>query len=617
MTGSVLTIGGASGYWGDAPGATAQLLAHESLDYLVYDYLAEITLSILARARDANPAAGYAIDFVTTAMAPNLAEIAARGVRVVSNAGGVNPDACAQALRDVLQAQGLELKVAVVKGDDLASRLAQFAGGGDVAPEREMFTGERFPPAARVASVNAYLGAMAIAAALDRGADIVITGRCVDSAVTLGACIHHFQWSVNDLDRLAQGSLAGHLLECGTQATGGNFTDWESVADGLWEAGYPLAEIGADGDFVLTKPRGTGGRVSIGTVAEQMLYEIGDPHAYVLPDVICDFTQVRLEQVGADRVRVSGARGVGRPDTLKVCATWADGFRAGHLWTMVGRNAAGKARVFADSVLRRTGRALEAAGLATLSETSIELSAEESQFPPRGQLSASREVNVKIAVRHASAAGVAVFLKEMTGHALAAPPGLCSFAGARAKPSPVLRLFSFTVPASSVPVVLAIDGENLVLVPMPALPMAAPPAAVQCPLPAAAEEAMVAVSLEALAWARSGDKGDKVNIGVISRKPQFLPFIAAALTEAAVAERFTHFLAAAQARPVARFYLPGTAAVNFVLHAVLGGGGVASLRLDAQGKTYAQVLLAIAVPVPASFVAEHDLTVIDTEKNSE
>ncbi|TCO77062.1 acyclic terpene utilization AtuA family protein [Chromatocurvus halotolerans] len=617
MTGSVLTIGGASGYWGDAPGATAQLLAHESLDFLVYDYLAEITLSILARARAADPQAGYATDFVTSAMAPNLQHIAQKGVRVISNAGGVNPDACAQALRDLLREQGLALRVAVVKGDDLAMRTAEFAGHAGQAPVREMFTGEGFPPPERVSSVNAYLGASGIAAALDRGADIVITGRCVDSAVTLGACLHYFRWSLDDLDRLAQGSLAGHLLECGTQATGGNFTDWEAVAEGLWAAGYPLAEIAADGDFVVTRPADTGGRVTVGTVAEQMLYEIGDPRRYILPDVICDFSEVQFAEVGEDRVRVSGARGAGRPETLKVCATWADGFRAGHLWTLVGRNAEGKARAFARGVLKRTEQALVAAGLPPLSETSIELPGGESQFPPLSRQSARREVNVKIAVKHPTAEGVAVFLKEMTGHALAAPPGLCSFAGARARPSPVVRLFSFTVPAAGVPSVVAMDDGEHELVPSPAVSPPALPPAPQLPLPAAADESGVRVSLEALAWARSGDKGDKANIGVIARKPEFLPYIAAALTEAAVAECFAHFLAPGQARPVERFYLPGTSSLNFLLHNVLGGGGIASLRLDAQGKAYAQVLLALAVPVPASLASRYGLTVTHREDASQ
>ncbi|MEQ8516104.1 MAG: terpene utilization protein AtuA, partial [Chromatocurvus sp.] len=296
---------------------------------------------------------------------------------------------------------------------------------------------------------------------------------------------------------------------------------------------------------------------------------------------------------------------------------WADGYRAGHVWTMVGRDAVSKAQAFAEGVLRRTARALDSAGLSPLSETSIELPGSESQFPPKARRAALREVNLKIAVKHPSAAGVALFLKEMTGHALAAPPGLCGFAGARAKPSPVVRLFSFTVPVAGVPVEVDVEGEQLALAPPPAsAERDLPPSAPLPLLPSGADEAMVVVPLETLARARSGDKGDKANIGVIARDPQFLPHIAAALTEAAVAACFAHFLAPGQARPVQRFYLPGTAALNFLLHGVLGGGGIASLRVDAQGKAYAQVLLTTPVTVPATLVAAHGLAISDSEDHS-
>ncbi|MEL6794908.1 MAG: acyclic terpene utilization AtuA family protein, partial [Pseudomonadota bacterium] len=233
-----LIIGGASGYWGEAPHATAQLLAHPGLNVLVYDYLAEITMSLLARARSKDPAMGYAPDFVSAAMAPNLETIAGQGVKVVSNAGGLNPATCADALRAEIAKQGLSLKVGVVTGDDLSPRAKDFANA------EEMFSGEAFPTGKLVASVNAYLGAFPVAAALDAGADIVVTGRIVDSAATLGACIHHFGWGAGDLDRLAGGSLAGHILECGPQATGGNFTDWEEAGD-IADIGYPIAEVGA------------------------------------------------------------------------------------------------------------------------------------------------------------------------------------------------------------------------------------------------------------------------------------------------------------------------------------------------------------------------------------
>jgi hypothetical protein len=594
-----IRIGGASGYWGDTALATPQLLATESLDYIVYDYLAEITMSIMARARANDPQLGYAVDFVSATMAPNLAEIARQGVRVIANAGGVNPRACADALRSAIRAQGLDLKVGVVVGDDLSDRVADFAGA------TEMFSGESFPSDEHVASLNVYLGAFPIAEALGRGADIVVTGRCVDSAVTLGACIHAFGWQRDDFDRLAQGSLAGHILECGTQATGGNFTDWESVIDTLASAGYPIAEVSADGSFDVIKPAGSGGAVTVGTVSEQMLYEIGDPRAYSLPDVVCDFSLVQLEQVAAERVRVTGAAGHGAPECYKASATWADGFRAGHVWTMYGRAADTKAQRFADEVFERTAMMLDRLGLPPLSETSVEIIGAETHFGAARRHNDVREVDVKIAAKHPSARGMGVFLKEMTGVALAAPPGLTGFAGARAKPSPVVRLFSLLVPRSTVEILVEVEGASIVLNDPPG-GVAAMPGAHEPPAVPAADD-LVELPLEALAWGRSGDKGNKANIGIIARHPDFVAWIGAAMTEARVAAYFAHFLAPGQAQPVQRFYMPGPNAFNFLLHEVLGGGGVASLRVDPQGKGYAQLLLAETVALPRALAAAHHL----------
>lgn len=597
-----IIVGGASGYWGDASLATRQLLDSGEADFLVYDYLAEITMSILARARAADDSKGFATDFVSAAMAPNLAQIATRGVKVIANAGGVNPAACAAALRELIRAQGLSLRVAVVEGDDLGTRAGEFSAA------REMFSGDAFPPVAQIASLNAYLGAFPIAAALARGADIVITGRCVDSALTLGACIHSFGWSRADLDRLAAGSLAGHILECGTQATGGNFTDWEQV-ERMDEAGYPLATIGADGDFVVHKPAGSGGLVSVGTVAEQMLYEIGDPGAYSLPDVTCDFTGVTLEPVGEHRVRVSGARGRAAPESYKASATWADGFRAGQIWTYYGRDAGKRAHHFADCVFRRAGAALAGAGLPPFLETCCEVIGEESQFGAAKTVAAVREVDFKLAVRHASPKGIGIFLKEMTGLGLTAPPGLCGFAGARAKPSPVVRLFSLELPRDSVRITVDVEGERFDCSdPLPeGGALASPAAPAHLPEARAAAGDVVEVPLESLAWARSGDKGDKANVGVIARHPDFVPYIAHALSEARVADCFAHFLAPGQSRPVERFYLPGSHAFNFLLHEALGGGGVASLRNDPQGKGYSQLLLAQAIALPAALASAHGI----------
>jgi hypothetical protein len=589
---STVRIGGASGFWGDASLATSQLLAQGDLDFIVYDYLAEITMGILARVRAKDPQQGYAGDFVTAAMAPNLVEISRQGVKIVSNAGGVNPLACAAALRAEIAKQGLSLKVAAVVGDDLMDQLNALA---QTAP-RDMFSGAPFPEASLVGSVNAYLGAFPIAAALRGGADIVLTGRCVDSAVTLGACIHQFGWTTEALDPLAGGSLAGHILECGTQATGGNFTDWALVANSYARMGYPIAEVACDGSFLVSKPKGSGGMVSVGTVAEQMLYEIGDPQAYLLPDVSCDFSEVVIEQLDVDLVRVTGAKGRAAPAPYKACVTWRNGYRGGHLFGFYGIDAERKAMVFAQSTFERSRAILARAKAPDFSETSVELIGAESQFGAQRSSGAAREVAAKIAVRHPSAMGVGLFLKEATGLGLSAPPGLCGFAGARPKPSPVMALFSMRWPKDQVRIRIVTEAGEQAF--QEAAPAQANTALLLHALPAAVPNGaeLVSVPLVQLAWARSGDKGDSANIGVIAREPAFLPWIAAALDTDTVARLLAHFLQG----KVERFYLPGTHALNFLLHAALGGGGTSSLRFDPQAKGYSQLLLSHPVRIPAS-----------------
>lgn len=589
-------IGGASGYWGESDMAVPQFLRNGQLDYIVFDYLAEITMSIMARAREKDASLGYATDFVTSVVAPNLEEIARQGVRLVSNAGGVNPRACGEAVRALIAEAGLDLKVAVIEGDDLLARAGELAGEG----HREMFSGEAFPEPGRLASINAYLGAFPIAQALDRGADIVITGRCVDSAVTLGPCIHEFSWAGDDWDRLAGGSLAGHVIECGPQASGGNFTDWRDVADTLHEVGYPIAEISADGSFHVTKPPDTGGQVSIGTVAEQMLYEIGDPQAYLLADVTCDFSGVEIIADGPGRVQVSGARGRPPPATYKVSATYADGFRAGTVMFFYGEEAGEKARAFASSAIERARAKLRAMNAPDFSETLVELIGDESVYGDFAGADPSRSVAVKIAARHDDQRAAGLLLRELSGLGLAAPPGLSGFAGGRSRPSPVLRLFSFTLPKGEVPV--SVDfGNGPQAVSMPAIQANGQAEAGRPePPPAPDMDDPVDVPLIKLAWARSGDKGNKANIGVIPRRKAYAPYIWAALDEAEIEKRFAHFLEGS----VERFFMPGTGAVNFLLHDVLGGGGVASLRNDPQGKGYSQILLQAPVAVPRKLAEE-------------
>jgi hypothetical protein len=587
-----IRIGGASGFWGDSMMAAPQLLAGGKLDYLVFDYLAEITMSIMARARAKSPNDGYATDFVAATMRQCLPEIALQKVKVISNAGGVNPAACAAALEALIAQLNLNLKVATVTGDDVMPLVAGLRERGT----EEMFSGAPMP--AEFMSANAYLGAFPIARALDHGADIVITGRGVDSAVTLGACIHAFGWKDTDYDRLAGGSLAGHIIECGAQATGGLFTDWQ-LSEGWENIGYPIAEVSADGSFIVGKPENTGGIVLPATVAEQMVYEIGDPQAYILPDVVCDFSQVHIERAGDNLVRVTNAKGAPPTDTYKVSATYQDGFRVGLYLTIAGIDADGKARKTADAILKRCRAMLRMRNMADFKETNVELIGAESGYGANRRVGALREVILKLAAKHDDPKALAMLLREATSSGTSMSPGTTGMGGNRPKPSPVVRLFSFLLPKSALSPRVHMGGETWD-VPIATGTSFDPTKLARPEGPLAETQSHTSeVPLVALAWGRSGDKGNNANIGILAREPDYLPYIRAALTEDAVAQYFAHFLEGS----VTRYDLPGVNGVNFVLENILGGGGMASLRNDPQGKTYAQMLLDFPVPVPDAIAA--------------
>ncbi len=598
MTGT-LRIGCGAGFWGDSGEAPRQLVESGQIDVLVLDYLAEITMSLLARARGKDSALGYATDFprVIAALAPQIKQ---QGIKVVTNAGGVNPQACRAALAALLQEAGIDLTIGIISGDDLLPQVGQLREQG----VREMFSGEAFPE--KPWSANAYLGAFPIAAALDEGADIVITGRCVDSALALGPLIHRFKWGPEGYDKLAAGSLAGHVVECGAQATGGICTDWTSVADSWDDMGFPIAECAADGSFVVTKPSGTGGRVGVDTVAEQIVYEIGDPGAYLLPDVTCDFRHVSLEAVGDDRVRVSGARGRAPTDQYKASVTYQDGFRATGTMMIGGVDARAKAEKVAAAILKRTRRLFAQRGLADYRRTDIEVLGAESNWGAHARTRHTREVILKLAVHHDDKKALEIFSREVIPAATAMAQGITGFSGGRPAPTPLVRLFSCLVPKTQVPATVDVESISVLHAALPAASAAtAPEPEAVVVEEVSADHVTRAVPLIALAYGRSGDKGDASNIGILARRPEFVGLLREQLTADKVKHYFAHFAEG----PVTRYEWPGLHGFNFLMENALGGGGMASLRYDPQGKMMAQILMDYPIRVPESWIVRYGLNV--------
>jgi hypothetical protein len=420
-------VASGQGFWGDSLDAPRQQVEGGPVDYLMLDYLAEVTMSILQKQKERDPSMGYARDFVG-AMESVMPAVAERGVRVIANAGGVNPPACAAALKQLAERMGVSLTIGVVTGDDLLPRLDALIDAGH--PLLNMDTGAALSTVRdRVLSANAYIGSEPIVEALARGAQVVVTGRSTDTALTMAPLRHEFGWGAEEWDKLAAGIIAGHIIECGAQCSGGNcLYDWRNIPD-LATVGYPIVEASADGTFTVTKHPGTGGRITTHTVSEQLVYEMGDPHAYITPDVIADFTSIRIADDGENRVRVHGITGKPATDKLKVSIAYRDGYKAVGTLVYSWPEALDKARA-ADRILRER---LDRLGLRFDQILTEFVGASSLHGPLVGEPGDLPEVQLRVGVRSHDRKAVERFTREIAPLVLNGPPSVTGFAGGRPK----------------------------------------------------------------------------------------------------------------------------------------------------------------------------------------
>ena len=602
--GRPVRIANCSGFYGDRLEALAEMVSGGPVDVVTGDYLAELTMLVLAKVRARRPGGGYAASFLRQ-LEPVAGEIQRRGIKVVVNAGGLDPAGLAAATRELLQRLGVELAVAHVEGDDLSGRLPELlAAGHNLA---NLDTGEPLERWGRQPlTANAYLGGFGIAAALAAGADLVVTGRVADASLVSGAAAWWWGWSRDDLDALAGAVVAGHVIECGAQATGGNFSGFQEIAD-LTRPGFPFAEVDRDGSSVITKHQGTGGAVTLDTVTAQLLYEVAGP-GYLNPDVVARLDTLRLERVGADRVRLDGVAGLPPPPTTKLAVTALGGWRNAATLVLTGLDADAKAATVEAAVRARLDRV---PGITDLRFTRIGLPA----VDPEDQMAGSCLLQVSVDGDEASAGRA--FTSLLVELALANYPGLYGM-GPPGAGAAVGAYWPALVPQSAVEhTVVHADGHRQ---PIPAPPLTAP-AVTAPPLTAPADAVPAAPRTTApglhpgavdfgptvdgplgrLVHARSGDKGGNANVGLWVRDPAAWPWLAATLTT----ERFRTLAPETAGLAVDRYELPNLQAVNFVVHGLLDGGAAEARRFDSQAKALGEWLRARHLPLPTRLLRPH------------
>ncbi len=581
-----LRIANCSGFYGDRFSAAREMVTGGPIDFLTGDYLAELTMMILWKARQKDASRGYAVTFLKQ-MEDILGEALDRGIKIVTNAGGLNPAALTTELRTLCDRLGLKPKILHVEGDDLMPQLATLERAGHEL--KHLDTGKPLRDLRAVPmSANAYLGGWGIVEALNQGAQIVVCPRVTDASVVIGPAAWHFGWKRNDWDRLAGAVVAGHVVECGTQCTGGNYAFFQEVP-GLEHPGFPIAEMHEDGSSVITKHEGTGGLVSIGTVTAQLLYEIDRP-AYMNPDVVSRFDTIQLDQEGLNRVRISGVHGEPAPSTVKVCLNYLGGYRNQMTFVLTGLDIPEKA-----ALVERTLRS--AMNLSGLDAFDFDLARTDK---PNARTNHEASALLKVTVKSQDAKKVdRVFSSAIIEMALANYPGFfCTTPPSEANP---FGVYWPTLVPADIPqhAVVLEDGTRIPIPPTNATDCEAwvdvrPPKMPGIPLGPTR-----LAPLGTLFGARSGDKGGNANVGVWARDDKSYAWLAAFLT----VERFQQLVPEAADLKVLRFELPNLKALNFVVVGLLGEGVASSVRFDPQAKSFGEFLRSRVVELPESLIA--------------
>lgn len=594
----VLKIGNAGGYWGDDPRALYRQIMGGHLDYVSMDFLAEITMSIMQKQRSRDPESGYARDFLPMVESV-FPKILKDRTKIITNAGGVNPEACAEAVATLAAKLGLKPKIAVVYGDDILDQLGPLKAKGCAFANME--TNRSFSEIEKnISAANVYFGAAPVVEALKWDPDIIITGRVTDTGITVAPMVHEFGWSLKDFDKLAAGIVAGHILECGSQATGGNFSDWQLVKS-FRNMGYPMVEVSPDGSFVVTKHPDTGGLVSVDTIREQLFYEMGNPKAYLTPDVVADFSTIRLEGAGPDRVKVTGVKGYEPTPFYKVSMAYADGAKSVGDIAICGPNARKKAEAFAQVFWDRAGTDFAA--------TETEFFGYNAFHRSMTPAEEGNEIILRLGARDPDQKKLKAFGKVVPSVILGGPPGVTILGGVP-KIHEIVSYWPALMPKTAINPKVALfdagyqDVKDVLTTETGNFALKNPETqtAVKASRPVleVTTAAKTGTMLYEIALARSGDKGDTANIGLMARSRKAYEFLEQHVTAQWVKDLFQELCLG----KVERCRVENMLGFNFLLENSLGGGGTMTMRADAQGKTFAQALLRQRLAIPADVLKE-------------